>query len=414
MRHAHTWTRLAGALRRLLLLAAAVLGASAALTSSARAQAPADARWLPWLGCWQAVAPDGATLSGGPQVCVHAAAGAPGVTFASLLAGKVVSQREVVASGARSPIAEGGCRGWESNTWSADARRVYRRSELNCDGGGRRTSTGVISFLPDDRWVDIDAAGVTGAARGVRVQRFRAMSAGAAAATGLMPQGEDLAILTSRTAASGPLLASDVVEASGRVDAEVLQALVYERGNGYHLDAGAVRHLADARVPADVIDLMVALSYPDFFNIDRGATRVALRGDESGGGSGRQPRGGGWGGGYPCYDRYYGGGWGYPGWLFSYPVGYGYSGYGGYYPGGVIVSRGNGSTGGRVVKGGGYERPAGTSTRGTAKPKSGSGSGSSNPKGSGTSTSGGSGSGGGTARPSGGSDTGRTAHPRGQ
>ncbi len=415
-----------------LLLAALGLIAAAA---PARAQAPADGRWLPWLGCWEAMAPAGQrTVTTPAQLCIHANAGARGVTFANLVGGKVLGEHEVVADGARHPVAEGGCRGWETAVFSQDAHRVFRRTELDCDGGGRRVSTGVIAFLPDDQWVEVDAAGLPHN-RGVRVMRYRALAPSAAAATGLLPQGEDLAIQTARAAAAAPLLTADVIEASRRLDSEALQALVFQRGNGYGLDARSARQLADARVSADVIDLMVALSYPDFFDVNRG-TAIALRNEPSGGGgSGRVP--GPWGG-WGCYgyDSYYGyPGYGYPGWIYSYPLGYGmynpcwgggYGPYGGlwgwgggwgYGPYGGIVDVGGNGNGGKIVKGHGYSPPSGSGSTGrTARPRGGSaspgGSASVGSSGkSGGSSPGRSGSSGGSSSGSS-SSGGRTAHPK--
>lgn len=420
-----------------LLLALLALAAA-----PARAQAPADSRWLPWLGCWEATAPAGQkTVAAPAQLCIHSSPGAPGATFTTLVAGKTLGRHDVVADGNRHPVAEGGCHGFETATWSHDAHRVFRRTVLDCDGGGRRISTGVISFLPDDEWVEVDAAGTAGS-RGVRVLRYRPMAPAAAAATGLMPQGEDLAIQTARAAAAAPLRALDVIEAADRIDPEALQALIYQRGNGYDIDAKTARELAAARVPADIIDLMVALSYPDYFDVNRGAA-IALRNDNpppSGrGGHGPGPWGG-WGcygyDSYAGYPGYYG--YGYPGWIYSYPLGYGYynpcwggygpyggglwgGGWGWYGPYGGVVGVGDGGTvGGTVVKGHGFSPPAGSSGSGRkASPRGGS----KNPSGSVGKSGGGSasvspagrsgGSSGSTSKGSSGSTGGRTAKPRG-
>jgi len=413
--------------------------AALALATPARGQAPADAHWLPWLGCWEIVVPTGQTAPPGrAQVCVHAAPGAPGATFVNMLGGKVVSQEEVVADGARHSVAQGGCTGWQTASWSADGRRLFHHSELDCGAGNKRSSSGVMAFLPDDQWLQVDAAGVPGS-HDVGQARYRQMAPAAAAATGFMPQGIDLAIQTARTAASAPLSLRDVVEASRQLEPEVLQALVFERGNGYEVNARVARQLADARVPADVIDLMVALSYPDFFDIKNGSPRLALADGGSSGGSSRGRYPGGWGGGYGCYDRFgypgYGySGYGYPGWIYSYPLSYyggydpcwggGYGGpWGGYgwgggwygpYGGGVIVTRGGG---GRVVKGEGYTPSTGSTD--TGRKAHGKGS-----SGKGPSTSVGKTDGGSKASPSGrssGSSGGssssggeRKAHPKGK
>jgi len=440
----------AGPTRRLLFLVVAAAIGVAVAGGPARAQAPADGHWLPWLGCWAPVPgpdqPDNATKGG---LCIHATAGAPGVTFATVAEGKVIGQHPIVADGARHTVTEGGCQGWESAKWSSDGRRLLRRAELDC-GGARRLISGVLLMQPESRWTDIEAAGTPGN-MSIRVVDYRPMNPASALATQLVPQGQDLAIQINRAAASAPLQVADVIEASRQLDARVVQALVYERGNGYALDGRTLERLADERVSTDVIDLMVALSYPDFFSIDGSGGKLALRADSTPARGGR----GGYGGGGPGWGCYAYGfnpwGYGYPYWMAAYrpvygygytygygygdPYGYGYGdpcfggyggGYGGYwgggywgYPsGGVIViknpDQGNGH--GRATRGG-YTPGSGSGGTGrSAHPRDGasntrgSGSSGSTAKGSGSS-SGSSGSSRGNSG-SDGSSTGRTAHPR--
>ncbi|MBK6845874.1 MAG: hypothetical protein IPG88_26975 [Gemmatimonadetes bacterium] len=113
---------------------------------------------------------------------------------------------------------------------------------------------------------------------------------------------------------------------------------------GSGLDAERLVSLEASGVSPSVIDIMVALSYPDVFALDRTRlgdpppdTRGEMRGGEFGG------------------DDYYdGGGWGYD------PYGYGYGRGSGWYSGRrpvVVVQRPAGDTEdehGKVVKGRGY------------------------------------------------------------
>jgi hypothetical protein len=59
----------------------------------------------------------------------------------------------------------------------------------------------------------------------------------------------------------------DVIDALRSVDAPIVEAWLTARRRGFSLDARQLVALADARVPDRVIDLMVALSYPDRFAI---------------------------------------------------------------------------------------------------------------------------------------------------
>jgi hypothetical protein len=57
------------------------------------------------------------------------------------------------------------------------------------------------------------------------------------------------------------------VESVERAGPEVTSALIVERGEGFQLDASLLRSLAGRGVPGDVLDMMVAVTYPDRFQI---------------------------------------------------------------------------------------------------------------------------------------------------
>jgi hypothetical protein len=61
---------------------------------------------------------------------------------------------------------------------------------------------------------------------------------------------------------------ADVVEATKRVDPLVVQTWLVQLGQGFNVDAKRLAELANAKVPANVIDVMVALSYPQAFAIN--------------------------------------------------------------------------------------------------------------------------------------------------
>ena len=119
--------------------------------------------------------------------------------------------------------------------------------------------------------------------------------------------------------------------------------------------------LEAAGVSKHVIDVVVAVSFPDQFALNRGDVeeRQARRPVYAAG------PGYGWGGFRRSlfYDPfYYGYGYGYPGYY-----GYSYGRYGGYAPARIYVGRSAGSTGGRVVQGRGYtQRRGGTVSGGSS------------------------------------------------
>ena len=364
-----------------------------------------DSRWTPWVGCWQAVD----ETASAPLLCVVPLAGEPAIEMLTVVDGQVLTRELIFADGQEHEVSREGCEGWERAEFSDDSHRVYIHSELSCGAGGAggargvRNSTGVLSMVTPFEWLDVRTVDVDGQSvpwvlkyRLASREDFRA--AGQADLIGA--QGTDSRL--ARVAASVPITLDDVVEASGKVSAETVQVWVVERGEPFNLDASRLIRMADAGVPPNVIDVVVAVSYPQKFVVNDDGGRLAEAG------LGRRSLG------YrrglnpfvdPFYDPYsrygyyspygsfgyglgyYGGyGYGYGGYGFSriggLYGGYGLGGYnyGGYYGGYggpiVVVGRRSGADSGaregRVVRGGGYTSAGGggQSTGRSAQPRS--------------------------------------------
>lgn len=253
----------------LLLAAAAPASAQSAATSSGQALQSAQAAggWSAWVGCWQPVGPEA------PQdamVCV-VPEGSAAVRMLSLEGGEIVEQSVMHADGRARAVQDGGCTGTETATWSRDGRRVFLRTELDCDGV-RRSSTGVHALVSENEWLDVQAMEIAGqhAARSVRYRAVRADQVPAAAAA-LLPSGRGLVLEAARLHAVAPLTVDDVVEANARVSAPVLEALIAARQAGFGLDARTLVELERRGVPASVTDMMIAVSYPQHFAVQESA-----------------------------------------------------------------------------------------------------------------------------------------------
>ncbi|MBI4520766.1 MAG: hypothetical protein HY701_07995 [Gemmatimonadetes bacterium] len=359
-----------------------------------------DQRWLPWLGCWQPVG----EASQAPLLCLNPLGGETGVEFVTVADGQIVSREIVRADGQARPSTREGCEGSDRSSFSADAHRIYVRSEHVCEGGVRQTATSMMAMISPTEWVDASTVEANGEPS-TWVQRYQLATTAQAEAAGFAAIAAErmMAVRAARRGASTSPEIDDVIDASAQVHAKTVEAWLVERNRRFDLDADKLIQLADAGVPPSVIDVVVAVSHPDRFRLspDREYETVAEAPRR------REPFGYGydpyrWGIGYRPF------GFGYsPFWYSPYsPFGYGYGfgpgyGYGyGYYP--VIISVEPRDPGGRVVNGRGYTRPRGGSVSRDPGPSVRDGGGS---IGSGGSR----GSGGG----SGGSSTGRTARPRG-
>ncbi len=402
-------------------------------------QRAAAAQWAPWLGCWQLVDesqrdanPDATELSGataarpsasGVSVCVTPAGEPEGISLKTLVSRQPALEQTIVADGARRPITDADCRGTQRAEWSRTGTMLLANAELVCGDQMPRKISGLDMMTGSGVWVDVQVVEISGR-ESIRVRRYRRSpdQRGAAA--------------TPRFGAS--LTIDDVKDASGKVSRSAVEAALIATNARFELNSRRLIDLDDAGVADNVIDVMVALSYPERFVVERANT-----GGAGSFGSFFDPIGGSSFGSWPSSAAYsyspyfYGSSLMYPYSDYLYdayyysPFAYSYFGRDGsqYVPGvGFVTVDGGGSgtrapdNGGRAIDGVGYarvrpreasvEETAGlfrqggnASTAGSDSTSSGSSSSSSG------GSSGGATSGGFTGGASRG-DTGRTAQPR--
>jgi hypothetical protein len=385
----------------------------AAIPSAAQT---AVAPWEPFLGCWELTfenLSDGAAAAraanrplasrsrneGGPRVCVTRTS--DGARFETTVDGQPAIDQTIVADATDRPVNDAECRGTQRAEFSRDGLRLFSRAELTCEGDAvpRRVS-GISLLAPNGTWLDIQAIERAGRET-VRVRRYY--------------QAGDLRSRTRPAVALSRLTVEDVQEASGKVGSRALEAALVESGAGFDLTSKQLLALDDAGVPDSVVDLMVALSYPDRFVIER-----TPRG---GGGAGTSFAGDpfmlGWAFGHPVlYDDFFYSPYYYR--PFGY-ANYGYGYYGGIGDGVVVVPVEPGpqpSGTARAVDGQGYTRIRTRETTASSDDRPNTSRTSSFPGGdagassSGSSSGSASSGGGGSSGGSGGGDTGRTAVPR--
>lgn len=325
---------------------------AAILPMGAAAQDGTDARWLPWLGCWEV---EGAA-EGGAMLCLLPVSGDVAVEMVTVEESRIVGRERIRADGTTQDSSREGCRGWERASFSEDGRRVYLDGDHLCEGIVEQRSSGLLAMLSPTEWIDVRALEVDGrVSAGVARYRLAPIDVAEAAGLGDIAADRAMAVRAARVSASAELSVEDVIDASRHVNADVVRAWIAERGEPFRLDAGRLGRLADAGVPPEVIDVMVAVSYPRHFVLgddgrvseaepdpDVGSRAVGPRGRDPWGYPRPPRRGGFWDpfyGGYGGYGGYYGG-FGYPG--FFRPV--------------VVVTRPAEGERGRVVNGRGYTR----------------------------------------------------------
>jgi hypothetical protein len=431
---------------RSLIGIVALVSAVIAWPSAASAQ---DGRWAAWLGCWDRVVEDlrepiqpAGELTGdpapardavAPRVCVTRS-GDAAVTLTTTVPGQPPIEQTLVPDGKPQPVAENQCRGTEQTEWSANGQRLFARAEVTCADGTMRTISGLAMITADGEWLDIRSVRL-GEIPSTRVSRYR--RAAPDASVRIPPLS------------GAPLSLAEVREASGKVSPSVLEAAIAETNPYLPVNRRTLTELANAGVAPSVLDVIVAMAYPDKFVVER--TGVVASASVPGGS-----------GGPGAIDDYYQTGFYYPAYYYS-PFAYSYLGMYDpflYRPYGYIGSLGGGggvavidgdlvpSGRARAVNNSGYTRiraadegsavprnssgsatsggssgsvgsartrsvvsPSGFSNSGPP-PSSGGGASGSSGGDSGGGSSGGASSGGGSSSGGGGSDTGRTAVPR--
>ena len=379
-------------------LAAALAVAAIVAAPAARTAVAQDAGALqPYLGCWEPL--DAAAADG--VLCFVADEGQ--VEMLTVVDGAVEYSEPFRVDGRERPVEQDGCRGTESARMSIDGQRIYTASHFACEGEAQRRSTGIISMPDPDAWVDVRAMEANGGTTAWS-RWYQRTDGDPPAELGGRLGARPFAGGGAVARATAPVDVEDVIDAVGAVDPKAVEAWVAELGQEFRgLDADDLIRMADAGVPDDVVDVVVAVSFPEHFALNR---PDAVGRDESAMRRAGRPV---WmfpagyydpyyGYGYSRYGRYGYGGYGrYGGW-------YGWGGYG-YTPVVVNVNRRPPDSGGQVVAGKGYRR--GSADAGAATS-------SGFPAGSGRSTIGSTGGSRGSPPPARGGSTGRKAKRRGK
>jgi hypothetical protein len=405
----------------------AAIALAAAISIPAAAQSPqaaqTDVRWQAWLGCWT---PAGTLIrvvgkSASSVVCVVPSSAASAVDVMTVSGGKVVDSTHVDADGQPHAISKDGCTGWQSAKWSPSARRVYLKSEFNCKGASPTHVSAVYAMAGSGEWIDVQGMRVDKNS-GVHSVRYREATDEGPLPTDITQKLHErtLSRMTAMLAVTEPVSLTDIEEASRELDPGVVATWLVEADKvtiekPVPLNGNELVQLADNGVPPNVIDVMVALSYPEVLTVNPVNGGVARQNSDSAlpqygyiGSATYDPLIGFDRFGFPIYASQsallegcspwlygpydaglnlyasrFGCGYGYSGFA-GYGYGYGgypnYGYYGGYFGGGpVVVPRGSGSTGtavqhGRVVNGRGYSQ-GGDGSAGTAEPRSGTSSG---------------------------------------
>ena len=243
-----------------------------------------DSRWLPWIGSWRLVSNTvNATdrdLKGEYLLKISPGKRETAVTVQAFQDETVLFEDTIVADGSSQSLKDKDCTGWHKYSWSDTGKRLLLESESTCAGESPRKASGI--FVIDDygEWLDIQL--LQDQSEGIiTVRRYS-----------LVDEAEDLTghgIRATRRAhlASGASFSIDeIIELSNKVASEVLEAALMELHKPFKINSKTLMRLADAGVPTPVVDLMVALSFPEKFHVERDTIYLAKKTDSTSSGPG--------------------------------------------------------------------------------------------------------------------------------
>lgn len=226
-----------------------------------------DSRWLPWIGSWYLIS-NAVNKADGSVTSKNILEIKPGDNRNSVVMKgsqdeKVLyDEKNVIVDSARHPIKDDECEGWYEYSWSNSGKRLLFDSEVICSDNRLRTISGISAFTDPSEWVDIQLL-MSGEDRMITIREYRQAIDG----QNFPVAGRESHF--ARVAAGTNFSIEEIIELTGRVQPEVLEAALVEMRKPFEINSETIMHLSDAGVSPQVVDLMVAISYPDKFTIDR-------------------------------------------------------------------------------------------------------------------------------------------------
>jgi hypothetical protein len=255
----------------------------------AQAQAPAavpsaapavqvDARFAAWIGCWRL---EDDLAGTGARMCITPEP--RGVRLQTIVGTNKGIDEVVIPDAVAHPITDAECKGTERAEFSSDGQRVFRTTDVTCGQEAPRTIKSVAFLAAGPVWINVQQVSGAAATTSVRVQRYRRAVNQLLADGSKAPQPAS-SVLANLANIDTTWSVEDVIEAGSKVPAEALQASLTELKQGFSLNRQNLIALDDAGIQDQVIDLMVALSYPKRYVVQRVGGGGSTTGLTTGGG----------------------------------------------------------------------------------------------------------------------------------
>jgi len=175
----------------------------------------------------------------------------------------VMFEEKIKADGLRHPLDKDECTGWHTYSWSETGKRLLFNGESSCAGDFSQTISGISMIDTVGDWVDIKLH-KSGKEKIITIRMYRNVEDYSVTPAPVIPSQARFARISVGTKFS----IDELIELSGKVEPEVLEAALIEMRSPFPVNSKQLMRLSDAKVPAKIVDLVVALSFPDKFTVE--------------------------------------------------------------------------------------------------------------------------------------------------
>src|SRR5262245_51001727 len=219
-------------------------------------------RWQPWLGCWTPV--ERAPRDRDIHVCITLGSDRQSARLTTFAGDQRLLEDSILPDGSTQRTNEDGCRGSSRSQWAKSADRLFRVTELECDGKIPQRTAEIATFENPDEWLDVQVV-FTGGRDNVRTRRYlRSTQTPPADVRDRVRGSADRAARVNSA-----IGVDDVIEANAVVSPRAVEAWLSESEVRLPVRKATLVALHGAKVPPNVIDLMIARAYPAHFEVRR-------------------------------------------------------------------------------------------------------------------------------------------------
>jgi len=226
-----------------------------------------DTRWIPWIGSWRLVSNTVNTIESAPEeeylLTISPGDNGKTIILKSYREEMLLVEEKIIADGLRHPLTDDRCMGWYLYFWSETGKRLLFNSESNCPGDLPRLISGMSIVDSTGDWLDIQLV-QNGEGKAITIRRYRNVDKDSVNLSWINETQTSL----SRISAGKSFSISEIIELSSKVEPEVLEAALLEIHKPFPINSKQLERLADSEVPSQIVDLMVALSFPDKFTVE--------------------------------------------------------------------------------------------------------------------------------------------------